>query len=708
MTSKWTTEKGNAENDTRGDRKEIIKNLFENQSPKSAKWIARLILKNLMPIRFEWEALLACFHPCLVRIYKIRASLRETAQVLSLILKHKEYHPHNMYLDNEKFDLSLYKKILQQYCKPIVGTRISTMESIQTKCTAHVYHYLSYEQKEEDFIAELKYDGERMQIHLQCHDADTIDVKIFSKSGRDSTMDRSETIPIIKESLGLPWNANVVKNIILEGELLTFDSTANQIQRFGGVSHFTYKKSKKYTTQGNNVGLYIVFFDLLYFNDQCLLYQPLGVRRKLLEKVIIPIPGCSRLSEIYHFNIGNRWTLDSFKTLRTFFMRVKSEGQEGLMIKGLSSPYLAGMRENWMKMKPDYMAGLGDTAEYLVVGASWNPSSSAKYTNVSFCDCHGMNRFFVAVLVNKAQVNDNGVKPHFLVLFSFENGFSEQELMEFSRRLVQSRNGYSYNLDETESYKLTVAPNLKSQIQYLVSPTIVTLKGSSFEFCQDNHCWVLRHPRLERECCGDKGWDSILSFQELQQLGESSEAPCPDSLLYLEKRIMELDQSYLTTGTIPTEKRQKKVSSLLSEPLEGSFNAPLVAPPVLNRTFSTQNSQLDDPIELASCFTFNAPKDLKLASKGPLHSGDSLLMACAWRCPGGSLKHTHYNVVIFVSSRAEGYQMLETLENIGASGHCKPQLIYLVDVKLFSVLSNPTHIHPDFLLAACSPLVTTN
>lgn len=64
--------------------------------------------------------------------------------------------------------------------------------------------------------AETKYDGERMQIHLELFDRPAAAIPselppyritIYSKSGRDSTVDRRETHPIILAALGIDPNA---------------------------------------------------------------------------------------------------------------------------------------------------------------------------------------------------------------------------------------------------------------------------------------------------------------------------------------------------------------------------------------------------------------------------------------------------------------------------------------------------------------------
>lgn len=88
--------------------------------------------------------------------------------------------------------------------------------------------------------AETKYDGERMQIHVELpapgDQSDKVSIKIFSKSGRDSTWDRVETHAIVLAALGIdPLQARRVKGrdlMTVPNEHLIEESGALLSQRF--------------------------------------------------------------------------------------------------------------------------------------------------------------------------------------------------------------------------------------------------------------------------------------------------------------------------------------------------------------------------------------------------------------------------------------------------------------------------------------------
>jgi DNA ligase 4 len=86
--------------------------------------------------------------------------------------------------------------------------------------------------------AEVKYDGERTQIHVVVRPNERSDITIFSKTGRNSTLDRLAVHDTIRRALGLPvggadmWDTRGrkdIQNVVLEAEMVAFSDTRNQI-----------------------------------------------------------------------------------------------------------------------------------------------------------------------------------------------------------------------------------------------------------------------------------------------------------------------------------------------------------------------------------------------------------------------------------------------------------------------------------------------
>ena len=104
----------------------------------------------------------------------------------------KDGHTHEALQD---LNSNLFHFLLNKYCVPINGVFISPMQSSQAKSTAFVYEHVAKVSKSDaiNFLVEVKYDGERLQIHYNKSRNDVI--RIFSKSGRNSTQDRIAAHP---------------------------------------------------------------------------------------------------------------------------------------------------------------------------------------------------------------------------------------------------------------------------------------------------------------------------------------------------------------------------------------------------------------------------------------------------------------------------------------------------------------------------------
>jgi DNA ligase-4 len=95
---------------------------------------------------------------------------------------------------------------------------------------------------------ERKYDGEYCQIHVDLTNKQT-PIQIFSKSGKDSTADRSTILSVLKESLRIGLKGcKFTKYCILEGELLVWSD------KLGGIADF-HKLRKFLPRAGTFIGI---------------------------------------------------------------------------------------------------------------------------------------------------------------------------------------------------------------------------------------------------------------------------------------------------------------------------------------------------------------------------------------------------------------------------------------------------------------------
>jgi DNA ligase N terminus/ATP dependent DNA ligase domain len=220
--SSWTTSDAKASHFD--SRLGYMQSLFLPHCPKASKWIARIILKSFNSFNFKPDQLMREIHPCLYSIYCQVGKLESTADILNEIIS-CGYSGEEMFDESGNLIKSKYAWIMQTFANPSLGERIVCMESIQASSVAHVYHHQRYECNEKEFVAQLKYDGERMQIHLDT-ESNPLKIWIYSKTGRDSTKDRIHSHGIIKKALLSKLGVDgkpLVKSCIVEAELLVLD-----------------------------------------------------------------------------------------------------------------------------------------------------------------------------------------------------------------------------------------------------------------------------------------------------------------------------------------------------------------------------------------------------------------------------------------------------------------------------------------------------
>ncbi|KAJ3036053.1 hypothetical protein HDV00_003100 [Rhizophlyctis rosea] len=416
---------------------------------------------------------------------------------------------------------------------------------------------------EREFYVDVKYDGE-------------------SKSRRNSTQDRKRSHDIIRAALGHPHslpinqtfhslNKSKVTNCILEGELLVYDEDEDRIEQFGGIRDFwpydikpngtTHPKPKLERIETGRRHLMIAFFDVLYLNNEDLVFQRFAERRKVLQDIIRCLPKWAILSETRKFTVpSGEIALSDVTPFSTFYTEVISRPAEGVIVKGANSFYKAGKRGHWLKVKPDYQEGGGDSAEYAVIGGKFDPREHFhNFTLEDFSDL--MNVFYIGCLTNKDEVMNMDAKPCFKIIFSFSAGFSGQELKTFCGNLSRHR---VKRKDNTGVKSLPYDFEIRTdQPDFLFTkPHAVELKGGSFVQNHGSGHWTLRHPRLVRQCGTDRDWRDCVTYQELQEMGQASLHPIdvPENVRKLEELVMAVNRKHVQAGRATTVRREAKVS----------------------------------------------------------------------------------------------------------------------------------------------------
>ncbi|KIJ45160.1 hypothetical protein M422DRAFT_227796 [Sphaerobolus stellatus SS14] len=248
---------------------------------------------------------------------------------------------------------------LKQKCNLTPGVPLKPMLAKPTKAIGEVLD--RFENKR--FTCEYKYDGERAQVHKLPDGS----LAVFSRNSEDMSKkypDLVDQIPrCIKES---------VNSFVLDAEAVAIERSTGKLLPFQELSK---RKRKDVKLEDIEVKVCLFAFDLLYLNGEPLLQMSLSDRRNLLKEHFQAVDG--------EFQFAKSSDGESVEEIQTFLEESVKDGCEGLMVKMLESEasfYEPSRRSvNWLKIKKDYLAGIGDSLDLVVVGAYYG---KGKRTNV--------------------------------------------------------------------------------------------------------------------------------------------------------------------------------------------------------------------------------------------------------------------------------------------------------------------------------------
>ena len=229
----------------------------------------------------------------------------------------------------ENFQITLFNPI-----RPMLADRVKSEEE-------------SIDKMGNEFAAEYKLDGERVQLHV-----DGEKVKLFSRSLENI----SEYYPDIIDKIPKVIDAD---QVILEAEAVAINENTGEFLPFQELMHRRRKyKIEKAVLQ---YPITINFFDILYHNGKSCLGLEYKQRRELLEKIV---------KEDEFAKLVPMTIIKNENDIEEFLENSINSGCEGLMLKMLDGPYQAGARGNyWLKLKREYRNELGDSLDLVVIGA---------------------------------------------------------------------------------------------------------------------------------------------------------------------------------------------------------------------------------------------------------------------------------------------------------------------------------------------------
>src|SRR3989344_7336317 len=327
------------------------------------------------------------------------------------------------------------------------------------------------------FAAEPKFDGFRVAVHKNGEN-----VELFSRNLENTT----HAFPDIVSGAQKEIKA---KSAILEGEAIAYNPQTEEFLPF----QETTKRRRKYKVEemAKKLPLVLFAFDLLYLNGKDITVKPYRERRKLLQGIVSKDGATVRLAE--------ERVLHSAEDITKFFNEAVSEGLEGLMLKKLDSPYVAGGRGfHWIKFKRSQSGELTDTVDCVLLGVYAGRGRRTEF---------GVGGLLVGVYDEK--------KDEFVTISRIGTGLTDEEfrkVAEIARKIKVS--------------KKPARVNSKVEPAFWVEPKVVLeiyadeiTKSPIHTAGEENGIgYALRFPRLVKFREADKRAEDATTVDEVKKL----------------------------------------------------------------------------------------------------------------------------------------------------------------------------------------------
>ncbi|KAM4061564.1 ATP dependent DNA ligase [Hirsutella rhossiliensis] len=203
-----------------------------------------------------------------------------------------------------------------------------------------------------------------------------------------------------------------------------------------------------------NEHLMIMFYDLLLLDDTVCARKSHAKRRRLLRSLVRRIPGLAEVGfrEVVAFSSAN-----AAERLTELFARAITQRWEGLVLKGCNDPYFTSdCDKSSIKLKKDYIPGLGDSADFTIVGGNHSAEDEQEI---------GIGKlwwtsFFIGCMENKDEVCRYNSKPRLRIIDIIDKHGIPKDHMQYLNRhgyftqipFIESTPNFDVVLDPTVDY----------------------------------------------------------------------------------------------------------------------------------------------------------------------------------------------------------------------------------------------------------------
>ncbi|KAL2156306.1 hypothetical protein VTH82DRAFT_1051 [Thermothelomyces myriococcoides] len=467
----------------------IFEEFYQGMNAEELMWLVRIILKD-MKVGATERTFLGLWHPDAEALFSVSSSLRRVCWEL--------YDP-EFRLEQQETGVTLMSCFQPQLAQFQMTTTFA-------KLVAN----LGVAEENPEFWIEEKLDGERMQMHMQEDDSVPGGYRFafWSRKAKDYTYlygngledDNSALTRHLKGAFD-----SGVRNLILDGEMITWDPEVDKIVPFGTLKSAALEQQKNPFHTGPRP-LYRVF-DILLLNDKSLTEYTLADRHRALERAV---KGEPRRLEIHPYVSAT-----SPDEIEPLLRAVVAEASEGLVLKNPRSRYQLNSRNNdWIKVKPDYMSEYGESLDLVVIGGYWGSGRRGGTLSSFLCG--------LRVSENFVQSGAAASREKCLSFCKVGGGFKAEDYAEVRHHTEGKWKEWDPASPPSEFVELGGGERLQyERPDVWIRPSesvIISVKAASIapsdQFALG---WTLRFPRF-RKLRLDKAWDAGMDVDEFEAL----------------------------------------------------------------------------------------------------------------------------------------------------------------------------------------------
>lgn len=459
----------------------IMVEFYEKMNATELMWLIRIILRQ-MKVGATEKTILNIWHPDAETLFNVSSSLRRVCWEL--------YDP-AIRLEGDDTDITL----MQCFQPQLAQFQMRTFDFVIKK--------LRPSETDSVFWIEEKLDGERMQLHMIDDDSKQGGKRFgfWSRKAKDYTYLYGDGLEdensALTRHLKSAFHKNV-RNIILDGEMITWDPELDKIVPFGTLKTAALAEQKNPFSTGQRP-LYRVF-DILYLNDEALTRYTMRDRRRALEASVKKV---HRRMEIHPYSEGQ-----NSADIELLLRKVVADSSEGLVIKNPRSMYKLNERnDDWIKVKPEYMTEYGEDLDCVVIGGYYG--SGKRGGNIS--------SFLCGLRVDEYHIKHGANPMKCYSFFKVGGGFSAADYASIRHQTDGKWKDWDSKKPPIEFVELAGGDRQHERPDVWIRPdesVVLSVKAASVattDLFRVN--LTLRFPRFKK-LRSDKDWKSALSIRE--------------------------------------------------------------------------------------------------------------------------------------------------------------------------------------------------